>query len=681
MKNADIIAVVGVMLILLMMVVPLPPFFLDALLAFSISLSLLVLLLTMNIRHTLEFSAFPSLLLLLTLFRLALNVSSTRLVLLNGYAGQLIETFGNFVVGGNPVVGFVVFLILVVIQFIVITKGAERVAEVAARFTLDAMPGKQMSVDADLNAGLMTEDQARQRRAQIQQEADFYGAMDGASKFVKGDAIAGLVITAINILGGFAIGVLQRGLPLAQAMQKYTLLTVGDGLVSQIPALLVSTATGIIVTRSANENNMGEDLAAQLLFQPRVLRIAGVVMLAFPLAGLPFIPFLMIGSGMFALGTIMQKQAQERLDAQQAREKDRQEEEEKRPESVLPLLQTDRMELELGYGLINMVDAGQGGDLLERITLIRRQIALELGIVVPAIRIRDNMQLAANSYAIKISGLPAGQGELLLDHYLAVGPGTPPSEDFNAIPTKDPAFGLAALWVPSAQRFAAESAGYTVVEPTAVLATHITQVIRTHAHELLGRQEMKIMLDAVRGDSASLVDELIPDVLTIGELQKVLQNLLREGIPVRNLVTILETLADLARNVKDTDVLSEAVREALSRQILHLYAGDDGQLNAVALEPTLEEELLDLLAQTGQSGNIPLEPAKAQLFVKRTSKVVEQAAGQGQQSVLLAPPALRLPLRRLLQRALPLLPILSYNEVPPDAVVQVMGIVGWQDAS
>ncbi len=426
---------------------------------------------------------------------------------------------------------------------------------------------------------------------------------------------------------------------------------------------------------------MGEDLAQQLLFQPRVLRIACVALLLFPFIGLPALPFLALGGGVIAIGTFLQRQARVREDAELVKEKERQEEEEKRPESVVPLLQMDRMELELGYGLIGMVDASQGGDLLDRVTLIRRQIALELGVVVPAIRIRDNMQIGANSYAVKIAGLQVGKGELMLDHYLAVGPGAAPENHLNGVPTKDPAFGLPALWVPSAQRFAAENAGYTVVEPAAVLATHITQIIRTHAHELLGRQEMKMLLDAVRADSASLVDELVPDLLTVSEVQKVLQNLLQEGVPVRNLVTILETLADTARKVKDTDALAEAAREALARQIWHLYVDSDGHLAALALAPELEAELLGLLGQAGQPGVLPLEPARAQLFLQKAGRAAEGISAKGQRPVLLAPPGLRLPLRRLLQRALPALPVMSYNEVPADAPVQVMGMVGLQDAS
>jgi flagellar biosynthesis protein FlhA len=676
-QHADIFTVLVVVLILVMMIFPLPAAILDVFLALNISLALLVLLLTMNVHHPLELSAFPSLLLLLTLFRLALNVSSTRLLLLHGYAGQLIQAFGNFVIGGNYVVGFVVFLILVVIQFIVITKGSERVAEVAARFTLDAMPGKQMSVDADLNSGLMTQEQARRRRWQIQQEADFYGAMDGASKFVKGDAIAGLVITAINILGGLAVGVGQRGLALGEALQKYTLLTVGDGLVSQVPALLVSTATGIIITRAASENNLGEDLATQLLFQPRVLKTAGAVMAFFGIIpGLPALPFVVIGGLAYALGLVLGRAAASREVEEVRQEAAQRLEESKRPEAVLSLLQNDRMELEIGYGLIGLVDADQGGDVLERITLVRRQIALDLGIVVPAIRIRDNMQLAPNGYVIRVTGLEAGRGELLLDRLLAMGPDLESVEGLEGIPGKDPAFGLPALWIAVRHRFQAEEAGLTVVEPAAVLATHLTQVIRTNAPELLGRSETKMLLDALRPDNASLVDEIIPDILTLGEVQKVLQSLLREGVAIRNLVVILETLADHGRQVKEPEALTEVVRESLARQLSQQYATADGHLLALALDPQVEEELLDLLSQGSQGGGIAWEPGRAQAFIEKVSTETRAAMARGEQPVLLAPPSLRLPLRLLLQRTLPSLPVLSYNEVIPELAVQILGMVG-----
>ncbi|MGI6083375.1 MAG: flagellar biosynthesis protein FlhA, partial [Limnochordia bacterium] len=653
----------------------------DVVLALNITMSFLVLLLTMNLRHPLELSAFPSLLLLLTLFRLGLNVSSTRLLLLRGYAGQLIQAFGQFVIGGNYVVGFVVFLILVVIQFIVITKGAERVAEVAARFTLDAMPGKQMSVDADLNSGIMTQEQARRRRQEIQQEANFYGAMDGASKFVKGDAIAGLVITAINILGGLAVGVGQQGLALGEALQKYALLTVGDGLVSQIPALLVSTATGIIITRAAAENNLGEDLASQLLFQPRVLQVAGSVMAPMGIVpGLPAVPFFAIGGLCWGMGFVLGRAAQGQQMQEAEEEAARRLEESKKPEAVLSLLQQDRMELEIGYGLIGMVDADQGGDALERITSLRRQIALDLGFVVPAIRIRDNMQLPSQGYAIRVLGVEVGRGELMPDRLLAMGPGVDDS-GLEGIMVKDPAFGLPAMWIPRGQRLEAEEAGLTVVEPGAVLATHLTQVIRHHASELLGRSETKMLLDSLRPDNAALIDELIPEVLSLGDVQKVLQYLLREGVGIRNLLVILETLADHGRRVKEPEMLTELVRESLARQLSQQYANEEGHLLALALDPQVEQELTELLNEAGSGGILPWDPARAQAFMENLSTEVRPAMARGERPVLLTPPGLRLPLWRLLQRNLPQLPVLSYNEVVADMSVQILGLVGVEHAS
>nr|MBO2478378.1 flagellar biosynthesis protein FlhA [Bacillota bacterium] len=536
MRHGDITIVLAVVLIVVMMVVPLPTGLIDLLLAVNISLALLVLMLTMNVRHPLEFSVFPTLLLVLTLFRLALNVSTTRLILLQAHAGSIIQAFGNFVVGGNYVVGFVVFLILVVIQFIVITRGAERVAEVAARFTLDAMPGKQMSIDADLNAGLITEEQARQRRLDIQREADFYGAMDGASKFVKGDAIAGLIITAVNILGGFAVGVGQRGMDISEALQRYTLLTVGDGLVTQIPALLIATATGIIITRAASEASLGRDVTGQLAAEPRVLMVAAGTLVAFALIpGLPFVPFMALAVLMGGLGMVARRE-QERSKAPPPKPQP-EPAADRRPESVLGLLHVDPMEIEIGYGLIPLVDVEQGGDVLERISMIRRQMALELGIVVPSIRIRDNMELNANAYVVRIKGVEVGRGELMPTHYLAMDSGA--TAKIPGIETREPAFGLPALWISPSDRAAAEQAGYTVVDASAVLATHLTEIIRRHAADLLGRQETKALLDKVKEEFPAVVEELVPELLSIGEVQRVLQGLLREGVPIRNLVVIL----------------------------------------------------------------------------------------------------------------------------------------------
>lgn len=675
-QQSDLVVVLGVILIVVMMVLPLPPFLLDLLFALNISLALLVLLMTMNVNKALQFSVFPSLLLLTTLFRLALNISSTRLILLDGYAGQIIQAFGNFVVGGNYLVGFVVFLILIVIQFIVITKGAERVAEVAARFTLDAMPGKQMSIDADLNAGLIDEEEARQRRTEIEREADFYGAMDGAAKFVKGDAIAGIVVTIINILGGFAVGVGQLGLPFAEAAQRYTLLTVGDGLVTQIPALLISTATGIIITRAASEANMGHDVSFQLLSEPKVLGTAAAVLFLFGFApGLPFVPFAGLALLLGALARIgaQGRKAQEEMALEEAQVEE--EEAKKGPEDVAGLLRVDPIELEIGYSLIPLVDADQGGDLLDRITMIRRQIALELGLVVPPIRIRDNMQLDPNSYVIKVKGIEIGRGSLMPSHYLAMEAGVV-TKRLEGIATKEPAFGLPALWIPQERRDEAEMAGYTVVDTPSVVATHLTEVIRSQAPELLGRQDVRNLLDGLREEHAALIEELVPDLLSVGEVQRVLQGLLRENIPIRDLVTILEALADAARHSKEILYLTERVREALARQISHMFTNERGYIPAITLDPTLEEEIAQAVSHSERGVSVTLAPERVEQLYDQLARAVERAAANGEEAVVLCSPAIRPALKRLTARILPRLSVLSYNEIASNAQVQSVGMVG-----
>lgn len=674
-RYSDLGIVAGVVLILIMMVVPLPTWLVDVLLAVNISLGLLILMLTMNVQQPLQFSIFPALLLIMTLFRLALNVSTTRLILLKANAGSLIQAFGDFVVGGNYVVGFVVFLILVVIQFIVITKGAERVAEVAARFTLDAMPGKQMSIDADLNSGLLTEEEARRRRRDVEREADFYGAMDGASKFVKGDAIAGIVITIINILGGFAIGIGQLGMEFNEAVRRYTLLTVGDGLVTQIPALLISTATGIIITRAASELNMGSDLSQQLLSEPKVLFVAAAVLFGFGIIpGLPFVPFFIIALLITALGVAGRRQEQQRLAAEEAAAPEPVID--TRPESVLSLLHVDPMELEIGYGLIPLVDAEQGGDMLDRVTLLRRQMALELGVVVPSIRIRDNMELPRDVYVVRIKGVEAGRGELMPSHYLAMDTGG--NGVIPGIETREPAFDLPALWIESDTRAAAEQAGYTVVDASAVLATHLTEIIRAHAADLLGRQETQTLLDKVKEDYAAVVEELVPDLLSTGEVQRVLQNLLREGIPIRNLVVILEVLADGARVQRDVDELTELVRVALAPQLTQMYSGTEGSLSVLTLDAHVEEELRQAIGDDGHG--LGWDPRRVQLFLERVAGAWEGAMTKGLQPVLLCPPPLRRVLRQLTMRTMPRLPVLSYDEVAASAEVHAAGMVTLNDA-
>lgn len=675
-RISDASIMLAVVLIVVMLVLPLPAAILDILLAVNISLSLLILLITMNIREPLEISVFPSLLLITTLFRLSLNVSSTRLILLTGAPGKIIIAFGNFVVGGNYVVGFVIFLILVVVNFMVITKGAERVSEVAARFTLDALPGKQMSIDADLNSGLITEAEARHRRSQISREADFYGSMDGATKFVKGDAIAGIIITIINLLGGFAVGMFQRGLDFSGAINQYTLLTVGDGLVSQIPALLISTATGIIVTRGASENNLGAEISAQLFSQHRVLgAAAGVVAFFGLIGGLPKIPFFIIGALLGGLAYGLWRSQKGEIIEEDAALEQRQLEEARRPESLLSLLQVDQIELEIGYSLIPLVDEGQGGDMLDRISMIRRQCALELGLLVPVIRIRDNLQLNPDEYVLKIKGIQVGHGELMVSHYLAMDAGGV-SDTVPGIATIEPAFGLNALWVDALTREKAEYAGYTVVDPPAVLATHLTEIIREHSHELLGRQEVKTLLDGAREEYPAVVDELVPDLLTIGEVQKVLQNLLREGVPIRNMVTILETLADTATITRDPDYLTEYVREALKRQVSQMYL-EKNELTVVTMASQWEETISAGIDYTDRGLAIALDP--------RTLQTLYQALGEALEEhvlpypVVLVSPQIRMALKRLTERAIPRLIVLSYNEISPDIQVNAVGMVKWND--
>lgn len=669
-RSGEMVIVAVIVLILAMFFIPLPKEVLDIFFTMNFAMAFLILMLTMNVHKSLEFSIFPSMLLITTLFRLALNVSSTRLILLNGDAGSVIHAFGSFVAGENPVVGFVIFIILTIIQFLVITKGSERVAEVAARFTLDAMPGKQMSIDADLNAGMINEEQARTRRRDVEREADFYGAMDGASKFVKGDAIAGMLILVINLLGGLAIGVLQKKLDFVVALQQYALLTIGDGLVAQLPALLISTAMGMLVTRSASENDMGTDIRRQFLAYPRALMTAAGVILLFGLVpGMPNIPFILIGGlvGFFAY-TIRKGPVDEAAVVQEAAPAD----EVRRPENVLSLISVDPMELEIGYSLIPLVDRGQGGDLFERVGLIRRQAALELGMVLPPIRIRDNMQLPPTRYLIKIKGVEVAHGELMTSHYLAMDAGGV-TESIEGIPTTEPAFGLPALWIPETRREQAEMAGYTVVDPPSVLATHLTEIIRSFAHELLGRQEVQALLDHLKTEYSVVVEELIPNLMTIGEVQKVLSSLLREGIPIRNLVTIMESMADYAAITKDTQMLTEYVRSALARQISKQFSGDDGILRVLTLDPRIEEEILR--TQDGYS----LEPRWLNRLYSALQDQINRVTQEGYIPVILCSPGVRRIFRNIVERVAPRLNILSYQEITPELEVHSLGVVGVEE--
>ncbi|GLI07098.1 flagellar biosynthesis protein FlhA [Paenibacillus tyrfis] len=675
MKAKDLVVLIGVIGIVLMMVVPLPIWLLDVLLIINISAALMIILIGMNTQDALQFSIFPSLLLITTLFRLALNVSTTRNILAHGDAGNVVSTFGSFVAQGNIVVGFVVFIILVLVQFIVITKGSERVAEVAARFTLDAMPGKQMSIDADLNAGLINEQQARERREKISREADFYGAMDGASKFVKGDAIAGIIMLLINIIGGLIIGMAMKGMSLKDAGSLYSILTIGDGLVSQIPALLISTAAGIIVTRAASEGNLAHDLTSQIFSYPKLLYIvAGTITALGIFTPIHLITTLPIAAVLAFAAYKMQQTMNRKQAAEVQLEEEQQIEEVRSPESVIGLLQVDPIEFEFGYGLIPLADTQQGGDLLDRVILIRRQCALELGIVVPVIRIRDNIQLRPNEYVIKIKGNTVARGDLLLGHYLAMSPGID-DDSITGIDTLEPAFGLPALWIDEQTKERAELSGYTVVDPPSVVATHLTEIIKKHAHELLGRQETKALIENVKEHHPALVDDLIPNVLSIGDVQKVLVKLLREKISVRDLVTILETLADYGTYTKDPEVLTEYVRQGLSRQITQQYTTGGESLKVITVGPTLEKKIAESVQQSDQGSYLALDPTSSQVIYQKVTDQVTKLLQAGQQPIVLTSPTIRMYLRQLLERTMQDIPVLSYSELEPSVEIQSMGVV------
>ncbi|WP_431768840.1 flagellar biosynthesis protein FlhA [Senegalia massiliensis] len=674
MKFGDIIVALGVIAIIIIIIIPVNESILDILLSLNISLALLILLIAMYIDNTLSFSIFPSLLLITTMFRLSLNISSTRMILSKGDAGSVIESFGGIVIQGNPVVGFIIFLIIVIIQFIVITKGSERVAEVAARFTLDAMPGKQMAIDADLNSGLINDIEARDRRKNIQKEADFYGAMDGASKFVKGDAIAGIIITVLNIAAGFAIGMITLDLTLTESLAKFTTLTVGDGLVSQIPALLISTATGIVVTRAASDSNLGNDIISQLFSShPRVMFLVSGVLYFFGLVGLPTIPFFLLGTVFLVLGLVMRKNIKNALELEDEQEEEIDQEEIRKPENVKSLLKVEDIELEFGYGIIPLADSNQGGDLLDRVVMIRRQIALELGIVVPMIRLRDNIQLNPNQYAIKIKGVEVSNGELMFDHYLAMNPGTA-SGEIDGIDTVEPAFGLPAKWINQEQKERAEILGYTVVDPPSVISTHLTEIIKQNIDELLGRQDVKNLVDNIKEEHPALVEEVIPNIMTIGEIQKVLSNLLKEQLSIRDMVTILETLADYGTITKDTDMLTEYVRQRFSRYITKKYV-DGKNLNVITLDSQLEQLIMDSINQTNTGSYLSLEPQMIQKILNNLSNNIKKLTSIGEQPIILTAPIVRLYFKQLTEQITNDFIVLSYNEIDPSIEIKSLGMV------
>jgi len=677
-KNTDLFIAFSLLAIIGVMIIPLPPVMLDIFLTFSFALSILILLTSIYIQRTLDFTSFPSLLLMTTLFRLSLNVATTRLILTNGHegagaAGTVIEAFGNFVVGNNYVIGFIVFVILVVINFIVITKGSGRVAEVAARFTLDAMPGKQMSIDAELNAGVINETEARRRRKEIEQEADFYGAMDGASKFVRGDAIAGIIITVVNIVGGLLIGVLQKNLDLATAAKYYTMLTIGDGLLAQIPALIISTAAGTIVTRSGSDKNMGDEVTGQLLANTRAIYIsAGVLGVLALVPGLPKAPFFIMGAILGAVGWTLDQYKKEKETV--TRKKAEQEAATPKKEILDSVQPVDMLELEVGYGLIRVVDSSKSGDLLERISSIRKQFAHDLGILVPSIHIRDNLSLQPGEYRFMIKGNKIGGGVLKPDMFMAMDPGDIVNK-IDGIPTKEPAFGLDAVWVSQTQREQAEMAGYTVVDLPTIMATHITEMIRTHAHELLGRQEASQLIENFKKTHPKVVEDLIPDTLSLGGVLKVLQNLLKEQVSVRDLLTIFETLADEAGRTKDLDLLTETVRKQLSRSISSKYMSEVGEINVMTLAPTLEELVSSSLLQTEQGVQLVMDPQTASKMISNIANQIEKHPEIAGQPILLTSPTVRRHLFKLVSRFIPQLIVLSHSEVASEAQVHSVATV------
>lgn len=675
MRFGDVVVTGVIIGVILLIIVPLSPFLLDVFLVLNISLSLVILLTTMYTKEPLDFSIFPSLLLIVTLFRLALNIASTRLILgRGGQAGQVIRTFGDFVIQGNLIVGFIIFLIIVIVQFIVITKGAERVAEVAARFTLDAMPGKQMAIDADLNSGIIEEQEAKARREKIQHSADFYGAMDGASKFVKGDAIVGIIIMLINAVGGILIGMTGPSrMPFGQVVEIYTLATIGDGLVSQIPALLVSTATGIIVTRNASEANMGRELTRQLSAQPLVLMMAGGALFVINLIpGMPHLPILLLSGGFFYLGYVLnrtQKSAESAAETIPSGQKEAGEQ----PQSVYALLQVDPIELDFGYGVIPLADAKQGGDLLERVVGIRKQCAQELGVIIPVVRLRDNLQLNLGEYTIKIKGMEVARGEILTEQYLAMNPGGA-VDDVLGIDTIEPAFGLPAKWITAENRDRAEILGCTVVDPVSVIATHLSEVLKRHSHEFLGRQDLHGMLEHMRLSAPALVEEVTPKLLSLGEIQKVLMNLLREGVPIRDMTTILETLGDYGGITRDADMLTEYVRQGLKRTITKKFV-PEGRLYAITLDAAAEDTLLKGI-QLGQQGSyLVLPPDQAQKLMESLSREAARLSAKGMEPVVVTSPVVRIHLRKAVEQMLPDLVILSYQEIEGDIQIHGVGMV------
>lgn len=675
MKKADLGVALYLLSAFVMLIVSIPSWLLDVCLALNMSLAFTIMFSTMFTKEVLDMSFYPTILLFTTIFRIALNVSSTKLILTTGSPGNVVETFGEYVGGGDLVVGIIVFIILIIIQFVVINKGSERVAEVTARFTLDAMPGKQMAIDADLNTGAITDAQAKEQRDKIQRESSFFGSMDGAVKYVKGDATAGLIITAVNIIGGVAMGVLRQGMDLGDAFDRYTILTIGDGLVSQIPSLLISLSTGILVTKGSKDADFGTVLVSQLFGIPKVLYLVGVTIAVLGVLT-PLNDVLFIGLGLAFIiagrsisGTIKTEEIEAKVEEEEVAA-----EEIRRPENVTSLLQVDPIELEFGYGIIPLADSNQGGDLLDRVVMIRRQIALELGTIVPIIRLRDNIQLNPNQYIIKIKGIQVSEGEILFDHYLAMNPGYV-EEEITGIPTFEPSFHLPAIWITEGQRERAESLGYTVVDPPSIIATHLTEVIRKHIAELLTRQDVQNLVNNLKETNPSIVEELVPKLLGLGEIQKVLQNLLKEEISIRDLLTIFEALADHAAATRDTDLLTEYVRQTLKRAISNKYFSEPGTASVVTLDPKLEQEIMNSVKQSEQGAYITLDPERIKLMIESVRKELEKLESMGKNSIILTSPIVRMYFKRLTEDYFNDLAVVSYNEVESDVELQSVGMV------
>ena len=675
MKKADVGVAAYIVAAFVMLIVPIPSWLLDVLLACNIAIAFTILFTTMFSKEVLDMSFFPTILLFTTIFRIALNVSSTRLILTTGDPGQVVATFGSFVGGGDLIVGAIVFLILLIVQFMVINKGSERVAEVTARFTLDAMPGKQMAIDADLNTGAINDAEAKRRRDKIQEEASFFGSMDGAVKYVKGDATAGLIITAVNVIGGIAMGVLRQNMDITAALNKYVILTIGDGLVSQIPSLLISLSTGILVTKGSKDADFGTVLIRQLFGVPRALYLVGAIIAGLGIVTpLPTVVFLALGlifvvTGRVIAGTIETAQIENEVDTEEAAA-----EEIRQPENVNSLLQVDPIELEFGYGIIPLADVNQGGDLLDRVVMIRRQIALELGTVVPIIRLRDNIQLNPNQYIIKIKGIQVSEGEILFDHYMAMNPGYV-EEEITGIPTFEPSFHLPAIWITEGQRERAESLGYTVVDPPSIIATHLTEIIRQHIAELLTRQDVQNLVNNLKETNPSLVDELIPKLLGLGEVQKVLQNLLKEGISIRDLLTIFETLADYAPSTRDTDILTEYVRQSLKRAISNKFFPPNETTSVITLDPEIEQEIMASVKQTENGAYLTLDPERTKAIIKSVETEIAKLENLGKNPIIITSPIVRMYFKRLTEDYVKDLIVVSYNEVENNVELQSVGMV------